>query len=206
MTFESDLEQMKEIYEDTERQFIEFTRIIPIDNPYETYSTRLYSLLQHICGQIESLMRIYCDQMNLKYDSRKFPSYFETLNSNKMLENQKILLIKTKSIIQPFLPKGISTEWWHNYNDTKHQLPNGLKQGNLGNTILALAGLYLLHTMKKYLQWEMPPEKLLDHRHWQNEDEKISDKLLIHHLRTSEGISKIFYNLTHYFGNEQGLK
>lgn len=206
MTFNDDLKQMRDIFEDTEKQFIEFTSIVPIDNPSETYSTRLYALLHNICGQIESLMKIYCTEMKLKYTSKNFPSYFQALNSNKMLENQKVLLIKTKSVINPFCPKDQSTEWWQSYNDTKHQLPQGLKQGNLGNTISALAGLYILHSMKKYFDWGIPFEKLLNSNNWENKDEKTVDDTLIQYLMGKEGISKNFYNLSQYVGDKDGLK
>lgn len=51
------LEGMRELYLDSEKQFIEFSETVPyIDNSWYIHSPRLYSLLLAVCDQIESLM------------------------------------------------------------------------------------------------------------------------------------------------------
>ena len=40
-------------------------------------------------------------------------------------------------------------KWWKAYNKSKHNLPEGYEEGNIENTYLALAGLYLLHVMMR---------------------------------------------------------
>ena len=66
MNFEKDLRHMRDSYFELERQFIEISRIIPLDNPSDTYSPRLYDILQTSCGQVENLLRLICDKLELE--------------------------------------------------------------------------------------------------------------------------------------------
>ncbi len=72
MTFQEDIERTHEIYLDTERQFVELSYIIPLENNPETYSPRLYSILQMACGQAENLLRMLCEVLDLKPDEKTF--------------------------------------------------------------------------------------------------------------------------------------
>ena len=55
--------------------------------------------------------------------------------------------------------------WWKKYNETKHKLPSGYKEGNLQNTCTALAGLYSLHALFYCLQHKSNSVNL-DPKHW----------------------------------------
>lgn len=154
MSFEFNITKMQDFYRDTKRQFIELTHIIPLDNNWDVYSPRFYNILQSTCGQIESMFRILCDKLQLKLtnDERNFPIYFKKLNIYKMLEKQSVVIIQNDKTIQPFVvAEGNETPfWWKKYNDTKHNLLNGLFEGNIENTIFALSALYALHIISYY--------------------------------------------------------
>jgi len=141
------LDEMRWIYLSTEQQLLEFEKIIPLNNPDETYSPRLYSILQLTCSQIESMMKRFVSELNLKPKKDDFPSRYHTLNFKKGLSFQKVLLVPARKVYMPFNEDNSSHEWWIGYNNTKHSLPEGIQQGNLKNTINALAGLYILHNI-----------------------------------------------------------
>jgi len=154
MSFDNDLKPMRDSYYEIERRFIEISRIIPLENPPETYSPRLYEILQTSCGQVENLLRLICDKLQLTYANNNFPAYYQALNSTGILVSQGIDYFSGNLICMPFtIVAGNSTPfWWKAYNDTKHGLPEGYKQGNLKNTINSLAAVYALHCIGAYVQ------------------------------------------------------
>ena len=190
-------------YFETERQFIEISRIIPLDNTSDTYSPRLYDILQSSCGQVENLLRLICDKLELKYDKKKFPSYYRTLNQTGILERQTIAMIVGKLAYKSFeLDCSKETPfWWKAYNDTKHSLPEGYKEGNLRNTIFALTGVYALNCIAAYSYHTK--KKILDNDEWK-EESSISLNTLISIPEASwderdlRPKSQIFYPLSYY--------
>ena len=58
--------------------------------------------------------------------------------------------------------------WWRAYNETKHDLPQGYKKGNLENTIFALTGVYALHCMASYAK--LIGKDILENLNWNEED------------------------------------
>lgn len=115
-------------------------------------------------------MRLLCDRFDLKYKKRKFPEYYNLLNENNILSIQSVFIPKTNQTYFPFMQwhKRETPFWWKGYNDTKHDLPNGLKEGNIKNTINALAGLYALHCMCSYAQEDV--KDFFERNHWYTED------------------------------------
>ena len=138
------LDQMKKIYLDTERQLLEFSYIVPIDENQKLYSPRLYSILQFTCSQVESLMKKIMEILQLKPENRSFKSLYDPLNQMGMLDCQKVILWETEKIIQPFT-SNFQLSWWIAYNKTKHGLPVGLKKGTLQNVISAISSAYILN-------------------------------------------------------------
>lgn len=165
MKFKEQLNKMYDFYMYTEKQFMDLIRIIPLDNEPKTHSPMLYNILQSACGQAENLMRLICDEIGLEYHGDHFPNYSEPLNRDGMLEMQEVILVKTNKNYKPFhLEEGkIVPFWWTGYNGTKHKLPDGLKEGNLENTVNALASVYLLHCMANYANYY---HNLTDRRNW----------------------------------------
>lgn len=185
-----------------EDSFIELTRIVPLDNPELTYSPRLYEILQSICSSIEGLSIIMSDELQLKPEQKKFPYIYEKLNEKGILDMQTLDMFKLPGgkIYTPLTKTGKhNPKWWDDYNDTKHELPEGLKAGNIGNTPIALAGLFALHVMAHYLHYAQ--KDYLNPKHWirvesyslNSDNREVVTGVAYHGPK-----SKIFSPLTHY--------
>src|SRR2546422_9704784 len=135
---------MQGLYVESERQFAEFTNIIPLKaNPLELYSPRLWGILLSVGSQIDGLLKLLTEEFNLHVNSEKFPAQCQALNSGGMLSAQKITL---RDKFAPFNPFEEETRgWWEAYNATKHDLPEGIYKATLGNTIQALGALFILN-------------------------------------------------------------
>ena len=185
-----------------EDSFIELTRIIPLDNPESTYSPRLYEILQSICSNIDGLSIIMSDALQLEPEYTTFPFIYEKLNIDGLLDMQTVDLYKLPGgkTYTPLTKTGRhNPKWWDDYNDTKHDLPEGLKAGNIGNTPVALAGLFALHVMAYYIQYSV--ENYLNPKYWRivesigiNSDNREADTGVAYHGPNS----KIFLPLTQY--------
>ena len=142
------LHEMKYLYLSTEKQFIEFSEIVPFyKNDWNTYSPRLYSILQSTCSQVESMIkRITEEMMIISKQSNSISPYYNALNNNDLLNKQRVMLIPAWKIVSPFEEKPLPN-WWTAYNSTKHNLPNGVFSGTMENTIKSIAGLYCLHNL-----------------------------------------------------------
>ena len=207
--FTEKLRQMLDAYFETELLFIELSRIIPLDSTPDTYSPRLYEILQSSCGQVENLLRLLCDRLELKYEQKIFPCYYKALNQTSILERQLVSISIGDYVYSPFkLDAGKETpNWWTGYNDTKHDLPQGYKQGNLGNTVVALSGVYALHCMSVYVK--TIGKDILDNSNW-NEAEAVAVNTL-NPFRDPFAVdedyrprSRIFYCMS-YFRSLHGL-
>jgi hypothetical protein len=110
-------------------------------------------------------MKQLLSELNLKPKKDDFPSRYKILNSNKGLSFQRVLLVPARKVYRPFNDDETSHEWWLGYNNTKHSLPDGIRQGNLKNTINALAGLYILHNIGHTI-WIGKENEALEPKYW----------------------------------------
>jgi len=204
MGFQEDIRIMRESYYELERRFIEINRIIPFDNSGDTYSPRLYDILQTTCGQVENMLRLICDEMQSPCGNNPgFPKYYETLNSTGILERQIIDYFSSSLTCKPFFvePDQKSPFWWRSYNKTKHNLPQGYKEGNLTNTVFALSGAYALHCIAEYCKHAH--QEILNNSEWMDED-AISMRTLQPTITTQwikEDVrprSDVFYPVSYY--------
>jgi hypothetical protein len=201
MTFQDDWNEMLVFYFETEKDFIDLSRIIPLGNNPDTYSTKLYNILQSSCGQVENMMRIICDKFNLpRSDRPKFLELYKLLNQNHILEMQTIDVMKGKNAYRPFILNSTqeARNWWLSYNDTKHNLPQGLKAGNIGNTLLALCGLYALHCMAHYSRYALA--NFFDSKSWhtQTSTAMTVNGEIVRTALDDRPKSELFYALTYY--------
>ena len=177
------LARFEEHYHYLESSFVDITRLIPLENEPDTFSPRLYELLQSVCSQVDGILNLMCEE----YIPKEKPAataceediprknkpaasaVYKVLNQEGVISS-RVLTHKSRSNrkeIRPFLcdyecvfrdeeadqhenkvhdgmPK-----WWDAYNKSKHRLPEGYEAGSIGNTYLALAGLYVLHVMAR---------------------------------------------------------
>lgn len=218
MQFQLKRNRILNIYYDIETQFIELSRIIPIDNDDQTYSPRLYNILQMSCGQVENMMRLICDKLGIDYLNPdkpnwkpNFPAYYKKINENNILSIQMIALreIDIKETTRTYHPfELVSNEhtpfWWTAYNNTKHDLPEGYRQGNLKNTLHALSAVYSIHCMAYYVQHVDTKESFLDRSHWWGDTASYTgDGELISSQFDPLPKSELFYSCTRF--NAHGL-
>lgn len=150
MSFTERLASMRGLYLETERQFVEFGQVIPYErNPEGIYSPRLVNILQSTGPQVDGMFKILEAELGLPPASDKFPSHYDTLNAKGLLEIQKVTPQRVKRPFKPFEAR--SPDWWQAYNDTKHDLPNGVYRGTLEKVIRALGGVVVLHHIGQLL-------------------------------------------------------
>ena len=164
-----ELVKLEEHYYYLESSFVDIVRIIPLENPSSTFSPRLYEILQSTCSQAEAILKIMCRELNLKLDGKSELKPYEALNCDGVIGFQEVVF-KQQLNWQPIKPFQCSyrccsrskyehkhlnadnskmPKWWNAYNNTKHNLPKGLRVGTIENVCLALSGLYILHFMER---------------------------------------------------------
>lgn len=170
MDYRVEIDKMQEQYLHTEREFIEVSHIIPIENNPKTFSPRLYNLLLTTCGQIEGMMKLVCRNLNITVrQNTDFPTLYKKLNRQGTLRNQAVFFIRNHKTITPFKFRSTRDRkvplWWKNYNKSKHSLPEGFMQGNLTNVVNALSALHSLHYIG-FLAGIETEADLLNKKHW----------------------------------------
>ena len=180
--------KFEEHYRYLESSFIDIVRTIPLENTPDTFSPRLYEILQSTCSQVEGIVKLMHEEY-IGASKKPAAAQYEALNREGVISHQT-LVYRSRSEwkeIRPFLchfecafrsghddpheygPHKPMPRWWDAYNESKHDLPEGYKAGNIENTYLALAGLYLLHVMMRqsspskdnFLKWEFWKPQLL---------------------------------------------
>ena len=168
-----------------EASFIDVTRLIPLENKPNTFSPRLYEILQSACSQVENIMKIMCNELNLILTKDNSVEYYKQLNYDKVISLQQVVFKRQPfwCSINPFLcgfgciDRDESKEhphsgerdinmptWWTEYNKTKHRLPAGYKAGSIKNVYFALAGSYVLLLMANQLV--LKNKNILNHDCW----------------------------------------
>lgn len=160
--------KLEEYYHYLESSFVDVTRIIPLENTSDTFSPRLYEILQSVCSQVDGIVKLMHEECMSACDKSTAARY-KILNHEGVFSYQS-LVYKSRpewKEIRPFscdfrcmfreeyddphenVPSDKIPKWWNDYNSSKHDLPEGYEAGSIENTYLALAGLYVLHTMMR---------------------------------------------------------
>ena len=56
------LARFEEHYHYLESSFVDITRLIPLENEPDTFSPRLYELLQSVCSQVDGILNLMCEE------------------------------------------------------------------------------------------------------------------------------------------------
>ena len=208
----------EEYYEYLESSFIDVTKMIPLENTTETFSPRLYEILHSVCSQIEGVLKLICGEVDVAYTN--FPETYAKLNQDGAVNRQAVVLKfrpKWKSI-RPFQcdfgchcretdehPCDTEREkpkWWDAYNESKHELPEGYRVGNIENTYLALASLYVL----QHMAWSRKrnPDGFLKQGFWSMTNAHVFgvDKPRFHERHTASLPSNMFIALAWLMADE----
>lgn len=210
-TLDNKLFKFEEHYRYLESSFIDITQTIPLENTPDTFSPRLYEILQSICSQVEGIVKLmYKECLSGHYKSTA--TRYKALNQEGVISNQ-MLAYRSRpewQEIRPFLchfecafrgeyddphaygPHKPMPRWWNAYNESKHDLPEGYRAGNIENTYLALAGLYLLLVLMRQLP--MDAGNFVKLRFWKTQHQFApgGDSKSISKLYSVELQSKIF--------------
>jgi len=191
------LNEIQKLYLDTERQLIELSYTIPLDNISDVYSPRFYNILQFTCAQIHSLFKIISENWKLKPKGNTFPDYHKILNKKALLEKQEILQLRNYELLKPF-NKIPHHDWWTGYNDTKHELPEGIRQGTLGNVLHALGAAFVLNNIANISTWNHEPNQVCDGVNWHNVVDAYTKKNLkvLLGMNTQSPVESTFFYLT----------
>ena len=104
--------KMRDIYLNTERQFLEFNEWVPIEtNEWSINSPRLYSILITTCGQVEAFLKKICEKIDEVPEYPKFPEYFKKLNQHGMLGIQNVTVYIMGINFNPFNEKDSEHFW-----------------------------------------------------------------------------------------------
>lgn len=97
--------------------------------------------------------------------------------------------------LSPFrFTKNDTPRWWQNYNDTKHKLPLGAYQGNIGNVLNALGALAILHDLGKRICETSNPLDILERKRWHTFPKEITNDY--HRLN---GKARAYYDTSVFF-------
>lgn len=113
---------------------------------FKTFSFEFASQLQNIGSELDTVMKEIC---NFDQTARKKISDYCPIILRKYptLDKQKVVVRGIEII--PFENwesrcASQSLDWWNAYNCIKHGRVQNYKEGNLGNVLSALSGLYIL--------------------------------------------------------------
>jgi hypothetical protein len=129
-------------YDEYERRFLEFLRVVPYDARNEdTWSPLLVDLLLGVCGLLDSMFRhispdLYTTKAG-KRTKRKYlniTQYREQFSSNWRLDHARTLvLINPPKVLRPFQvwhgSIDSAPDWWKLYDDVKHHRLNNMHLG-----------------------------------------------------------------------------
>ena len=158
--------RLVEYYHYLESSFVDITRMIPLENTPDTFSPRLYEILQSTCSQVEAIVKIMYKE-STSGNRKSAAKMYNELNQDGAISHQEVVFRSRTDwkAVKPFICDFACTlrsehdhihtdnreaqtpKWWKAYNKSKHDLPTGYRAGNIENTYLALAGLFILHFM-----------------------------------------------------------
>ena len=69
-------------YRYLESSFVDITRLVPLENKPNTFSPRLYEILQGTCSQVESVLKIMCRELNIAPERKSKSKPHETTSSD----------------------------------------------------------------------------------------------------------------------------
>jgi hypothetical protein len=166
------LYQFCKLYAESEIEFLEFEKTVPYSiDTARTYSPKLRPILQTVCTDIEGILKFLTRFLKLKPAQEKLEFMFKELNSKNMLSIQKVSHRECLITLTPFTFTTKVPPWWTAYNQTKHNLPDGVKCATMGNTINALGALLILLQTSRILIELDDNNWIMDSNNW-NDNEK----------------------------------
>lgn len=143
-----------------ENNFIETLSYVEFaEDNFETYSIEFEKQLLAIGSEVDVLCKLLCNAIDPNQNVSRINEYANIITGYDNFNSAKVCFSKNGQEYAPFdgWTQDESPSWWKVYNKVKHNRINedNYKKGNLKNTFLALAGLYLLNRYYcKIVSWE----------------------------------------------------
>ncbi|GHC66176.1 hypothetical protein [Ulvibacter litoralis] len=164
-----------ELYQIIEQDFIDFIKIIPINDPdhFKVHSPILQDIIVRSCVQIEFFFKEWAKYSYSKFVDSDLLEKYQKIKKSTGLEtgarawnfidyfpflkyemiSKKIYVRPLEKHIEPFKdwtnPKK-TPNWWNVYNGIKHDGINTKKEANLKMALESLAALFLVHCNNKF--------------------------------------------------------
>lgn len=149
MTIRDKIIEHWEVFKTIEDDLYVISKYIKFDQRnFSAYSVELSKVLIFTCSEIESIFKIFCDEVyktkvnNIGGFKEKLLQYPEHL---ALIESFNVKVEKSIGDIIPW--SNFSTQdlkWWRAYNKLKHEYTDNLIEGNLENVITSVTGLYCI--------------------------------------------------------------
>lgn len=145
-----ELEELKHLHTDIEKQMIEFDEIIPYTRQKnaEIFSPRLLNMILACGPQVEAVSEIIANRCGIKRDELNVPSLIQKINEKGILSKFNIISIQYNLQFTPFT---LELDWWKMYNGLKHNLSTEQYKINYVIVMNALAALSALHYLANKL-------------------------------------------------------
>jgi hypothetical protein len=136
-----------------------FEYLEPSDECRTAYSYRIHALLMRTCIEVEANFKAILEENNFTPPPKRSLNMtdYRKVDATHHLSSYEVMLSiwnGTRPILKPFEPwkaarglpnpNGLSLPWYQAYNASKHDRQDEFKKANLGNLVIAVAGLLVL--------------------------------------------------------------
>lgn len=154
---DSDLLQMKKLFQISEKRLLEFLEYVPIKaKNLDIESPMIYHMMMSSGPQIEPMMTKVIEIIEPQKIAGDFDECYKILNKNEVLKLQKVMA-DDNTILNPFTDS--NPTWWQAYNShAKHHLPDGMEKATLKNLLNLHASLFILHSLANLKRFSWPEQ------------------------------------------------
>ena len=152
-------------YISLEKELLECLNYVEIDSiNLKAYSSCFSKMMLEICSEIDVVLKLYCKQLNPKFNGRSIDRYRENIFDYKnSFIYEKVKIYNKNLVLKPWIDwenNDINPSWWFVYNKIKHERTTKIKVddirmesykfGNLENVLNSLAALYQILVFMYY--------------------------------------------------------
>jgi hypothetical protein len=133
---------------------------------FNTFSIKFIRLLLSIGSEVDVALKLLCETLNKRPAKSKIDDYRNIILSKERGFPTIEIEVRNFQKIKPWesWSNNQNPDWWHAYNDVKHERDKNFEKGNLKNVIYSLGGLYaVLLYLSKYKVLSLPPSGLFNY-------------------------------------------
>lgn len=154
-------------------RYVEYTK-----QQESVFSFEFARLLILICSEMDVLFKVVCDPIDNSASASSIGEYYGVIISKYDITSEKIIVGRYGLELYPFKDwnQNKPPSWWTANNKVKHQRHEHFHQANLGNTLHAIAGLFVLNLIA--LNEYSLISKIFDHPSLLDRDESPGSLML----------------------------